>query len=110
MIAIHNMEKPKNCKRCIASCLSVPVISWGDNDPVIHAELQCRILHKTITNLEAVPDDCPLIEAIACDECKWQETHYNKKLKLCGHRFGMIKADGFCSYGERKEHDSNKEP
>jgi len=57
-----------------------------------------RDIHDNI--LEAKVTDLDLIR---CGVCKWQKINNKNGTKSCGHKFGMIHADGFCSYGERRK-------
>ena len=45
---------------------------------------------------------------VRCKDCKRFEPHCNGKAGLCPKRKGVARADDFCSYGERKEADSDE--
>ena len=93
MIAIPNMEKPKECIECEFSCLWV---NGSTHCMVDGEELFC----------DGIPQrhDCPLIEIVTCGECKYQY--------MCGHQ---IKRNGLtlkltcCEYGERRADEHNTE-
>ena len=74
MIAIPNMEKPKDCEECYIS-----------------KYIPCNTDYR----------DCPLIEIVRCEECKHfnEETHGCNRNPSVN---AWWETD-FCSYGERKE-------
>lgn len=43
------------------------------------------------------------VEVVRCRECKRWESHCNGKAGICQKRKGVVRANDFCSYGERKE-------
>jgi len=95
MIAIPNMEKPKECIECEFSCL------WANGSThcmVDGEELFC----------DGIPQrhDCPLIDIVQCNECKWGDTGIDEKgepfWKCIGMHYGGTKPTDFCSYGERR--------
>lgn len=82
MIAIPNMQKPKDCSECILADKHL--------NGLCEAKYYCR--------LEA--DNCPLIEIdlVRCGECSRR-----KKNGFClEHNRYERNDDGFCSYGERR--------
>lgn len=80
MIAIPNMEKPKECQVC-------PIFIW------------------CYTNDWKGYEHCPLIEIVRCGECKWYGT--DDGMPFCNWWLREIEPDVFCSYGERRADDSN---
>ena len=104
MIAIPNMEKPKNCSECILADKHL--------NGLYEAKYYCR--------LEA--DNCPLIEIVVCGECKWwdrdgdrpfgychaeKHCHFSNNWEISIYR--TYKADHFCFYGERRADEHNTE-
>ena len=92
MIAIPNMDKPKECKEC----------QWH-LDFYIEDEQVGGLC--TITEKDDKENTCPLIEIVRCGECKHRDPE-DKKCD-CGmfERQGCIfpvADDYFCKYGERK--------
>lgn len=86
MIAIPNMEKPKDCSECILADKHL--------NGLCEAKYYCR--------LEA--DNCPLIEIVRCKDCKHYDTE-SRTFPCCTDIFGAVRymeADGFCSKGERR--------
>ena len=87
MIAIPNMEKPKDCKEC----------QWH-LDFYIEDEQVGGLC--TITEKDDKENTCPLIEIVRCGECKW----WNEETHGCNRNPSVnawLETD-FCSYGERK--------
>ena len=82
MIAIPNMEKPKNCKVCPFTCEKLAFFD-GKNRP----------------------QGCPLIDIVTCGECKWWSRDGKRKdgKGWCENVIcGLTKPNAFCSYGERR--------
>ena len=78
MIAIPNMEKPKDCWECFNSDCG----HWGEHG-------------------YDKPTDCPLIEIVECKDCKYWTDDMSGNM-WCEHAIGgLTKPDDFCSYGER---------
>ena len=74
MIAMPNMEKPKNCQMCF--------------------NLKC----DHFVSFGFYEHDCPLIEIVRCGECARR-----KKNGFClEHNRYERNDDNFCSYGERR--------
>lgn len=89
MIAIPNMEKPKDCKEC----------QWH-LDFYIEDEQVGGLC--TITEKDDRENTCPLIEIVRCGECKRR-----KKNGFClEHNRYERNDDNFCSYGERRADDN----
>ena len=86
MIAIPNMDKPKECIECEFSCL------WANGSThcmVNGEELFC----------DGIPQrhNCPLIDIVTCGECK----HY--AFDSCSKLHLITSPENFCSDGERRE-------
>ena len=109
MIAIPNMEKPKNCFQC----------SFNDG---IYC---CLIDTDTDALIPKMPTErlplCPLIEIVRCGECKyfnlneWDETICGVPIivahEIC-HKWGdgcKTNIYGFCFMGERRADESKSE-
>ena len=92
MIAIPNMEKPKECIECEFSCLWV---NGSTHCMVDGEELFC----------DGIPQrhDCPLIEIdlVKCEECEWSNGECS-----VGERY-----QGGCTFGERRadEHTDKRD-
>lgn len=90
MIAIPNMEKPKNCAECFRI-------------------LKCKAVPRWVTADDSIPKGCPLIEIVRCGECKWCDNKGKGRALICTNPY--IDMDihplDFCSYGERRT-DGNK--
>ena len=55
-----------------------------------------------------VPAKADLVEVVRCKDCKHFvpfDEPYNKAGMCDRKMLGLIPEDGFCSYGERKDHD-----
>lgn len=105
MIAIPNMEKPKECGGC-----QFNVNQMGGS----YEWQECVLLNEDITHFDIARDDCPLIEIdlVRCGECKHRDPE-DKKCD-CGmfERQGCIfpvDDDYFCKYGERRADDKTEE-
>lgn len=94
MIAIPNMEKPKNCFQC----------SFND-------EIYCCLIDTdTDALIPKIPTErlplCPLIEIVRCGECKWYNPWHANYTNIDGNYCRNInrpmKPTDFCSYGERR--------
>lgn len=101
MIAIPNVDKPKNAFDC--------------SKKINPEERICiytgKVFEETLSLLLDRPcDDCPLIEIIPCKDCKNSHMTYDGECKYCD----LIRddddnfiecyfdSDHFCSYAERK--------
>lgn len=90
MIAIPNMDKPKNCQKCIEDCLNIPLDCYPDE----YGE-----------NRKGEKIVCPLIEIVRCGECRYSDIIESTGQTECLARRGywfVVDPTGFCSYGERK--------
>ena len=91
MIAIPNMSKPKMCGECdLWSNCFYPKNPYTEQD-------------------DYIAPDCPLIEIVTCEECKWSKTYYVKadnSTRLCCDNYSGLDKDvdpsDFCPYGERR--------
>jgi len=85
MIAIPNMDKPKECVECF----------YG---------LRCKVVPRWLTADFTISSDCPLIEIVTCGECKWWNRDYKTESKgLCERNIcGFTEPTDFCSCGERR--------
>ena len=99
MLAIPNIEKPKDCSECILADKHL--------NGLCEAKYYCR--------LEA--DSCPLIEIVTCGECKYMRKYALRSDEPTGiwcHRWSiprLVTDDDFCSYGERRadEHTDKRD-
>ena len=97
MIAIPNMEKPKECIECEFSCL------WANGSThcmVDGEELFC----------DGIPQrhDCPLIEVVHCKDCK--HLGIDNGMPFCWMWVREVENESeiFCSYGERRSDEHTK--
>lgn len=75
---------PVSCDRCFA------------NDD----GYRCGVSGENIIGITEKRADCPLIELVRCQDCKWSiGSEHNVR---CEKFYGMGGYDEFCSYGERK--------
>jgi len=97
MIAIPNIEKPKNAFNC--------------STKINPEERRCiytgKVFEETLSLLLDRPcDDCPLIDIVTCGECRYyEESEYIRGDMVCKYHMGhtyYTEADRFCSHGERK--------
>lgn len=98
MIAIPNMEKPKNITRC----------SYKINPEECKCIYTDKVFEETLGLILDHPcDDCPLIDIVQCKDCKWGDTGIDEEGKLfwkcLGIHYGGTKPTDFCSYGESRE-------
>lgn len=98
MIAIPNMDKPKNAFEC--------------STKINPEERMCiytgKVFEETLSLLLDRPcDDCPIIDIVRCGECKWYNpwhaNHTNIDGNYCRNIDRPMKPTDFCSYGERRE-------
>ena len=91
MIAIPNMNKPKDCKEC----------QWH-LDFYIEDEQVGGLC--TITEKDDKENTCPIIDIVKCGECKWCDDKGKGRALICTNPY--IDMDihplNFCNYGERK--------
>lgn len=99
MIAIPNMEKPKNAFEC----------STKINPEERMYIYTGKVFEETLSLLLDRPcDDCPLIEVVRCGECKYMRKYALRSDEPTGiwcHRWSvprLVTDDDFCSYGERR--------
>ncbi len=103
MIAIPNIDKPKNITRC----------SYKINPEECKCIYTDKVFEETLALIMDHPcDDCPLIDIVTCGECVY--FHYDKPyiiqgIPVFGHEVCDFWGDGcktnpngFCSYGERR--------
>lgn len=90
MIAIPNMDKPKNCAECFYAS-------------------RCSAVPRWVTTDESIPRGCPLMDIVRCGECKWSKTYYvraDNSTRLCCDNYSGLDKDvdpaDFCPYGERR--------
>ena len=82
MIAIPDIDMPKNCAECFRI-------------------LKCKAVPRWVTADDSIPKSCPLIDIVTCGECKhW----YNDADCGMACEFTNMKqpSDGFCNWGERR--------
>lgn len=105
MIAIKDMEMPKSCAEC----------DFRKSDPY-SGEVYCSkaIGSNTIIYEKERLKNCPLVEIVTCQDCKYcEEVHYEDegeppyvKLKCNSTRntrFYRVEEDFYCGDGERRE-------
>lgn len=93
MIAIPNMEMPKSCyNHCFEAFIANKEIGCPLNDYIESHQ------YKTRTH-----PDCPLIDIAQCWEC----IHKDDICYYCHEHERNIKDTDFCSYGKRREDESN---
>ena len=94
MIAIKDMEMPKNCADCnMGTC----------NDSVESCNYVCSINLKYIDiNESERSENCPLVEIVTCQNCKhW---HDDGIMTTCDKNIGHgFLSCHFCADAERKE-------
>ena len=92
MIAIPNMEMPKDCWECQM---------FGTWEEV--GKFSC-FLGAKVKDIDIRPTDCPLIDIVRCGECDKGEETISGKIRCKLDSLGLVweKAD-FCSYGERRK-------
>ena len=87
MIAIPNMDKPKNCKVC----------------PFKTCFIRVNIKSYTclINDDECGKTDCPLIDIVKCKDCKYWHDH--EWSSTCDKHIGNgFPSDYFCADGKRR--------
>ena len=92
MIAIKDMEMPKNCADCNMGTCNDSVESWN---------YVCSINLKYIDiNESERAENCPLVEIVTCQNCKHlSATHscnVSRDHRICPDAF-------YCANGERRE-------
>lgn len=89
MIAIKDMEMPKNCADCNMATCNGSVESWN---------YVCSINLKDIDfNESERAEHCPLVEIVTCKDCK------NNKNGVCPNYRHFVDDDFYCADGERRE-------
>ena len=94
MIAIKDMEMPKNCIGC-------PMFHKLDGDN----NYQCVIMRSFIDSPKSRADGCPLVEIVTCKDCKYfvdEDGHGYYCKKSDTERIPTC-ADFYCIHGERRE-------
>lgn len=94
MIAIKDMEMPKNCADCNMATCNGSVESWN---------YVCSINLKDIDfNESERAEHCPLVEIVTCKDCKhW---HDDGIMTTCDKNIGHgFPKDYFCAESEGKE-------
>lgn len=87
MIAIPNMEMPKDCWECQM---------FGTWEEV--GKFSC-FLGAKVKDIDIRPTDCPLIDIVTCGECK----HWYRINPPIDEECDIFpNADDFCPYGERR--------
>lgn len=94
MIAIKDMEMPKNCVEC--------------DHLDLREALGCQLIYSGCANCGRHPD-CPLVEIITCKDCKHNAYQIAKirdseptRIYCRKHKIHPC-IDGFCSDAERRE-------
>lgn len=84
MIAIPNMDKPKNCAECFYA-------------------LRCSAVPRWVTTDESIPRGCPLMDIVRCGECMWHKEYDNGC--WCRRHCNEREKTDFCSDGVRRTDD-----
>ena len=93
MIAIPNMEKPKNCYACSFNDGIFCALIDNDTDAFIK-ENPTEVATKVLPN-------CPLIEIVQCKDCKYWHDH--EWSSTCDKHIGNgFPSDYFCADGKRR--------
>lgn len=80
MVAIKDMEMPKNCNECPYSCD------------------YCVLTGEWVSDTEQIRDkNCPLVEIVTCKDCK------HKRGGGCRNFSHIINDDFYCADAERRE-------
>lgn len=93
--------------RCIKE--SRDGIDWGqseDGDAFLHYS---AALYRTVASKEYVPA-ADVVEVVRCKDCENWQTDWNPSIPdrhYCAVIDSMMKANDFCSYGERREENKN---
>lgn len=106
MIAIPNMDMPKNITRCSIK-INPEECACVYTDKVFEETLALILDHPC--------DDCPLIDIVTCGECKWWDRDGDRPFGYCHAEkhcyfstnweisiYRTYKSDHFCSDGERR--------
>ena len=96
MIAIPNMDKPKNAFNC--------------STKINPEERRCiytgKVFEETLSLLLDRPcDDCPIIDIVQCKDCKYFITPYENLIDadgLCDNMQVVMDKTDYCSHGERR--------
>ena len=106
MIAIPNMEKPKNCAECPIRIAELFGVHY-DNDGKSH-RIKITGCSSSKYNGNTLAEDrrlmykdCPLNDIVTCGECKRSGT--DGEHTFCMWLGALRKPTDFCSYGERRE-------
>ena len=92
MIAIPNMDKPKECKKCNFGIVEAKV-----EGKIYPLNAYCFVQHQSIKDFT----DCPIIDIVTCGECKRSGT--DGEHTFCMWLGALREPTDFCSYGERRE-------
>ena len=78
-VIVKGMEMPKHCYDC----------------PLQDGETgRCNILGITVYD---IPKECPLIEMVRCEECKYREG------SMCDYSAVYVRPNGYCQWGEKED-------
>lgn len=100
MIAIKDMEMPKNCDECQFGC-----ITYNNNR-------KCKISENCYTVIftsKERPTDCPLVEIVTCKDCENWDKEWtpnvsdNKEYHFCPMADCNTAEDYYCADAERRE-------
>lgn len=101
MIAIPNMEKPKNCYQCSFNDGIYCALIDNDTDAFIKD-------NPTEVATKVLPT-CPLIEIVECKDCKHYITPYENIIDadgLCDNMQVLKDKNDYCSLGERRDDEN----
>lgn len=92
MIAIPNMEKPKNCYACSFNDGIFCALIDNDTDAFIK-DNPTEVATKVLPN-------CPILDIVTCEECKRSGT--DGEHTFCMWLGALRKPTDFCSYGDKE--------
>ena len=97
-IIIKGLDMPQSCEECLLA------------DRYIDISCQ-KVYYCMVTDTECAngnekrADSCPLIEIVTCKECEWWDCETSGCDRT--HPLAPFRDDDFCSYGERRNDESN---
>ena len=75
-----------------------------DTDMVLHCPLYNSCDKRTTIKVNFKPVDCPLIEIVTCEDCRYRDTRTEKNgYAYCTKKWVDTYKDHFCADRERRE-------